>query len=137
MANDKGSLLPSSTKASSDDSGDLNNSGLTSSGSLQMSARHLPPVYVDIQEEIEVNLDEIQRQSKYACPSTLTPDVPSEEPLETAHAAHQRLLFLRLPDPADQDGRTQSFHHHPHQRKRPKAERVESGGNARPVKRAE
>jgi len=30
-----------------------------------MSGRHLPPVYVDIQEEIEQNLDEINTQSKY------------------------------------------------------------------------
>jgi len=29
-----------------------------------MSARHLPPVYVDIQEEIETNLDEVNRQMK-------------------------------------------------------------------------
>lgn len=29
-----------------------------------MSGRHLPPVYVDIQEEIEQNLDEINTQIK-------------------------------------------------------------------------
>ena len=29
-----------------------------------MSSRHLPPVYVDIQEEIEQNLDEIKTESK-------------------------------------------------------------------------
>lgn len=68
MANDKGTLLPNSTKASSDDdrdSNDLSNSSsITGSGSIHLSARHLPPVYVDIQEEIENNIDEIKRQSE-------------------------------------------------------------------------
>ena len=65
LSNDKGALLPPSTKASSEDSGDLNSSGV-SSGGLQMSARVLPPVYVDIQEEIESNLEEIGKLSKYS-----------------------------------------------------------------------
>ncbi len=68
MTNDRGTLLPSSTKASSeDDNGnDLNNSGqqLTSSGTIELSGRHLPPEYVDIQEEIDQNLEEINTQSK-------------------------------------------------------------------------
>ncbi len=64
LNNDKGALLPTSTKASSEDSGDLNVSGGGGSGTMQMSARHLPPVYVDIQEEIEANLEEISKLSK-------------------------------------------------------------------------
>ena len=63
LTHDKGALLPPSTKASSEDSGDLNSSGV-SGGGLQMSARVLPPIYVDIQEEIEANLDEINKLSK-------------------------------------------------------------------------
>ena len=65
MVHDKGALLPPSTKASSVDDSDSKGSdgstSLNSSGSAQMSARHLPPIYVDIQEEIETNLDEIGR----------------------------------------------------------------------------
>ena len=57
--------MPQSTKASSVDDSDSKGSdgstSLNSSGSAQMSARHLPPIYVDIQEEIETNLDEIGR----------------------------------------------------------------------------
>ena len=45
-AHDKGTLLPTSTKASSDDS--VGEAGLQGATSIQMSARHLPPVYVDI-----------------------------------------------------------------------------------------
>ena len=61
--NDRGTLLPTSTKASSEE--ENNESGLQGASSIQMSARHLPPVYVDIQEEIESNLDEINKQSTY------------------------------------------------------------------------
>ena len=64
LTHDKGALLPPSTKASSEDSGDLNSSGVSGGGGLQMSARVLPPVYVDIQEEIEANLEEINKLSK-------------------------------------------------------------------------
>ena len=60
---DKGHLLPSSTKASSDeDSGDSNN--LSSISGPNIGSRHLPPVYIDIQEEIEHNLDEINNKMK-------------------------------------------------------------------------
>ena len=46
LTHDKGALLPTSTKASSDDSsGDISVNGTSS---ITMSARHLPPVYVDI-----------------------------------------------------------------------------------------
>ena len=66
LVNDKGSLLPTSTKASSnsEDDNDPNQSQL-SSGNNMMSSRHLPPVYVDIQEEIEQSLEEIKSESKY------------------------------------------------------------------------
>ena len=67
VAHDKGSLLPTSTRASSnsetDSNGDSSSVGKTSG--LALSARHLPPVYVDIQEEIEANLDEIASLSKW------------------------------------------------------------------------
>ena len=56
---DKGALLPSSTKASSEDQDSSNEKN--TNGSLAISARHLPPVYVDIQEEIEANLEEIHK----------------------------------------------------------------------------
>ena len=45
IVNDRGALLPTSTKASSEDSGE---GGIHGATSIQMSARHLPPVYVDI-----------------------------------------------------------------------------------------
>ena len=64
MSTDKGALLASSTKASSEDP-DSSNESKKVTGNLAISARHLPPVYVDIQEEIESNLDEINKQSKY------------------------------------------------------------------------
>ena len=62
--NDRGALLPTSTKASSEEE-NSSEGGLHGASSIQMSARHLPPVYVDIQEEIESNLDEINKQSRY------------------------------------------------------------------------
>ena len=65
MVNDKGALLPASTKASSEDADNSNelkdSAGLQSQGTIALSGRHLPPVYVDIQEEIETNIDEINR----------------------------------------------------------------------------
>lgn len=64
LAHDKGALLPTSTKASSgEDSGESASS--LGTNSIALSSRHLPPVYVDIQEEIELNLDEINKQSTY------------------------------------------------------------------------
>ena len=63
-AHDKGALLPTSTKASSEEE-NSEGGGLHGTSSIQMSARHLPPVYVDIQEEIETNLEEINKQSRY------------------------------------------------------------------------
>ena len=50
LTNDKGALLPTSTKASSEDSGEAggDTKANLSASSIQMSARHLPPVYVDI-----------------------------------------------------------------------------------------
>ena len=47
LNHDKGHLLPSSTKASSDeDSGDSNN--LSSISGPNIGSRHLPPIYIDI-----------------------------------------------------------------------------------------
>ena len=60
--NDRGALLPTSTKASSEEE-NSSEGGIQGATSIQMSSRHLPPVYVDIQEEIESNLDEINKQS--------------------------------------------------------------------------
>lgn len=57
--NDKGALLPTSTKASSDDSKE----DVFLSGALSIPAG-LCPEYVDIQEEIESNLEEIDKQSE-------------------------------------------------------------------------
>ena len=62
ITHDKGHLLPSSTKASSDDSGDNNN--LSSISGPNIGSRHLPPIYIDIQEEIEHNLDDINNKMK-------------------------------------------------------------------------
>ena len=62
-ANDKGALLPTSTKASSEDSKEEKES-LYMSGGLPLTASSLCPEYVDIQEEIESNLEEINKQSK-------------------------------------------------------------------------
>ena len=59
-SNDKGALLPTSTKASSDDSKE----DVYLSGALSMPTQGLCPEYVDIQEEIENNLEEIDKQSK-------------------------------------------------------------------------
>lgn len=54
-------LLPSSTKASSsDDSLELK----TQSANSLLGANHLPPAYVDIQEEIEADLSEISQLCK-------------------------------------------------------------------------
>ena len=47
-AHDKGALLPTSTKASSEEENSSESGGLHGASSIQMSARHLPPVYVDI-----------------------------------------------------------------------------------------
>ena len=58
--NDRGALLPTSTKASSEEE-NSSEGGIQGATSIQMSSRHLPPVYVDIQEEIESNLDEINK----------------------------------------------------------------------------
>lgn len=55
--NDRNALLPTSTKASSNSEEDKSDGGSEKlNNSLIMSSRHLPPVYVDIQEEIERNM---------------------------------------------------------------------------------
>ena len=51
------------TKASSEEEKSDGDSEKLNS-SLSMSARHLPPVYVDIQEEIEYSMLEINKHSK-------------------------------------------------------------------------
>lgn len=50
--NDNVKLLPMSTKASSEDS------------SIEYGKRFLPPIWVDIQEEIERHIEEIDSKSK-------------------------------------------------------------------------
>ena len=61
-----------------------------------MSARHLPPVYVDIQEEIEQNLDEIKTESKETFfILTLTLFVYSGKPDKTASKASEGIILLR------------------------------------------
>ena len=72
MSNDKGALLANSTKASLEDPDSSNEKN--NGGTLAISARHLPPVYVDIQEEIESNLEEINRQSKLTYNSDINKD---------------------------------------------------------------
>ena len=49
LINDKGALLPTSTKASSNSEDDSEaNQSQISSGVNMMGSRHLPPMYVDI-----------------------------------------------------------------------------------------
>ena len=63
--NDRAGLLPTSTKASSNSEEEKSDSGSDKlNSSFRMSARDLPPVYVDIQEEIESSLRSINGQSK-------------------------------------------------------------------------
>ena len=60
LTNDRAGLLPTSTKTSTTSEEDKSDSGSEKlNNSLGMSARNLPPVYVDIQEEIEQNLTQI------------------------------------------------------------------------------
>ena len=70
--NDRAGLLPPSTKASSNSEEDKSDSSETLNSSLNLSSRNLPPVYVDIQEEIEHNLTQIKAQSKEIIPVTKT-----------------------------------------------------------------
>ena len=63
--NDRAGLLPTSTKTSTTSEEEKSENGSeTLNSSLTLSARNLPPVYVDIQEEIEHNLTQIKAQSK-------------------------------------------------------------------------
>ena len=100
LCHDKGALLPTSTKASSDDDRDSSGdgSGNVTSGSLQLSSRHLPPVYVDIQEEIEHNLDEINKLSKCGGPLRIGLTLgraPSSFPSRTRSRLTNLLMTVR------------------------------------------
>ena len=93
LAYEKGALLPTSTKASSDDSKEEKDSQYMS-GSFSVPTGHNCPEYVDIQEEIETNLEEIDKESKFPLPKRNWALSDSEKSVEATHAKDKELFLL-------------------------------------------
>ena len=63
LSDDRSNFLPVSTKTSTEDENSENGSEKLNN-SFSLSSRNLPPIYVDIQEEVEQNLTQIDSKGK-------------------------------------------------------------------------
>ena len=63
LSDDRSNFLPVSTKTSTEDENSESGSEKMNN-SFSLSSRNLPPVYVDIQEEVEQNLTQIDSKGK-------------------------------------------------------------------------
>ena len=64
LSDDRSNFLPVSTKTSSNEDENSESGSEKMNNSFSLSSRNLPPVYVDIQEEVEQNLTQIDSKGK-------------------------------------------------------------------------